>query len=133
MRYIPMPTDVAEKLSRELYHLTQPVAIRDPANITTHFYGWHIKKTDPTQCVVEMPDADSIPVHPASDTAEFVKLLNTSGIAGPERAALVKVITDNKNKRIDPNAVLPASWKAAAITKEQAIAGGFLPNPAKPL
>lgn len=131
-----MPTDVAEKLSQELYHLSRPAAIRDPRDVTTHWCGWIPREDDPTQCVLSVEDAEELPVHPQATLIELSKVYadeQTKGDATKgETDAIKATITGSKNQRLPVDDALTAKWKAAALTREQAIAGGWLPDMEQP-
>jgi len=136
MQFIPLPTAEAEKLSRELYALARPEAVRHPADVTTHLVGWIPRGDDPTQCVLELPDeVVSLPIHAQSTVTELAKIYaeaQTKGdIVAGEKTALEAIATMSKGQAIDAKQLLPAKWKNEALTKEQAIADGWLPDPEK--
>ncbi len=134
IQYIPLPTATAEKLSRELYHLSQPVAIRNPANVTTHYCGWHVKKTDATQSVLAVPDdADGLPVNAQALLAEiqtiYADAVTKLDATKVETDLLEAKIVDAKTqaKRLDPHDALILKWKLEALTKKGAEDLGYLP------
>jgi len=134
--FIPLATDEAEKLSRELYAIARPVSVRDPRDVTTHLVGWIPRADDPAQCVLELPDeVVDLPIHAQSSVTELAKIYaaaQTKGdIAKSEKDALEAVAATSKGQAIDAKQLLPAKWKAEALTREQAIADGWLPDPEK--
>ncbi len=133
-QYIQLPTATAEKLSRELYHLSQPVAIRNPANVTTQYFGWHVKKSDATLSVLAVPDnADVLPVHAQALLTEIQKIYAEARTkleaTKAETDAIEATIIDAKTQAttLDPNDALIAKWKQDALTRKGAEDLGYLP------
>jgi hypothetical protein len=130
MIYVPIHISAAEELSRQLYKLTQPDGVRDPSNTSQFYCAWHVHPQIPF-AALELPETDTIPIHLAADPSGLVAVLgpfvDQGQITQAELAGIVGAVQALGGQRFRPADMIPPSWAQYVLTREQAIAAGYLP------
>lgn len=132
MIYVPVHNNAAANLNSQLYKLTQPDGVRDPRNVSEFYCGMYVHPQIPFT-VLELPEQDTIPIHLAADPSGLVAVLQpfvTQGqITQEELDGIVGAVQMLAGQRFAPSSMIPPSWQQYILTREQAIAAGYIPQP----
>lgn len=136
MLYVPIRSSAAPYLSAAIYQLTRPPHLRDPKDVSTYYCAWYLHPTRPEVATLEIPESEQIPLHTAADGDALSDLLSvfvpTGELSQAEVDALVGAVTQLAGQRVQVAALIPASWQAFVMTREEAIAGGWIAQPSIP-
>lgn len=130
--YVPVHNDAAADLNRQLYKLTQPDGVRDPQNVSEFYCGMYVHPQIPFT-VLELPEEDTIPIHLAADPSGLVAVLGPfvaqGQITQDELNAIVGAVQMLAGQRFAPASMIPPSWQQYVLTREQAVAEGYISQP----
>lgn len=133
MIYIPIRSDAAANLSRAIYQLSQPPAVRDPNNVSCFYCEWIQHPTRPEVALIVCPESETVPVHVQADGALLEATL--APFAGVELTqvevdGLIAAVTAYAGSRIDVAALVQStSWGQWIMDYETALATGWIPEP----
>jgi hypothetical protein len=121
--YIPTAPHRALDLSKALYKIVNPNGDGLYAGVIFH--------QEPTQyALMQCRSVDVIPVSVAADPQPLIDALQPTvddgAITQAELDAIVQAVTDNAGQQVNLVDFIPASWLPMCMTKEQAIAGGWI-------
>lgn len=132
MIYVPIQKNAAEELNRQLYKLTQPDSLRDPNNVTELYCVMYEHPLIPFT-VLELPEEDTIPIHLAADPSGLVSVLGPfvaqQQITQAEVDGIIGAVQMLSGQRFAPASMIPPSWQQYVMTREQAVAAGYIPQP----
>jgi hypothetical protein len=132
MLYVPVHVDAAAELNRQLYELTQPDAVRDQRNASQFYCRMFVHPSIPF-AVLELPETDTIPIHLAADPSGLQAVLSPfvdqGQISKPELDGIVGAVSMLGGQRFRPADMIPPSWQQYVLTREQAIAEGYIEQP----
>lgn len=130
MLYVPIRSDAAPYLSAAIYQLTRPPHLRNQNDVSAFYCGWFVHPTRPEVATLEVPDSDYIPVHVEADADTLRQMLSvfvpTGEITQAEVDGITKAVTQYAGQQVAVAGFIPASWQAYVMTKEQAVATGWL-------
>lgn len=136
MIYILIKTDAAPYLSAAIYQLSRPLAIRDQADVSTYFCGWipHPTRTDVVS--LEFPESYDLPIHLQADSEALAGMLQyfvaTGDLQQAEVDGIAAAVVAYAGQTIDVAGLIPQSWLPFVMTREQAIATGWIAEPTFP-
>lgn len=137
MLYVPIRSDAAPYLSAAIHQLTRPQSVRDLRDVSAYYCAWHIHPTRPEVSALEIPELEDIPIHTAADADALGEMLAAFVASGELQQAevdgMVQAITSLAGQRIQVAALIPPSWQPFVMTREQAIATGWLAQPSLPI
>jgi hypothetical protein len=129
MIYVPVHIDAAAELNRQLYKLTQPDGVRDPNNVSEFYCAMYQHPSIPF-AVLELPETDTIPIHLAADPSGLATVLGPfvaqGQITQPELDGIVGAVSMLGGQRFRPADMIPPSWQQYVLTREQAVAAGYI-------
>jgi hypothetical protein len=129
---VPVHNDAATELNRQLYKLTQPDDVRDPRNVSEFYCGMHHHPLIPFT-VLELPEQDTIPIHLAAKPSGLVAVLGPfvaqQQITQAELDGIVAAVQALAGQRFAPSSMIPPSWQPYVLTREQAVAAGYISQP----
>ena len=132
MLYVPIHIDAAAELNHQLYKLTQPDGVRDPRNVSEFYCAMYQHPSIPF-AVLELPEEDTIPIHLAADPSWLAAVLSPfveqDQITQEELDGIIGAVTMLGGQRFRPANMIPPSWQQYVLTREQAIAEGYIPQP----
>ena len=124
--YIPVDPQLIEQLSRGLYKLIAPNREGLYAGIIWHPInaGWPL---------LQLRSVDVIPVSLAADTQPLVDVLTAfvagGGITQQELDGIVAGVQMSAGSQIVVADFIPPSWQQYVLTREQAVAEGYISQP----
>lgn len=130
--YVPVHIDAAAELNRQIYELSQPDAVRDPRNISEFYCGMYQHASIPF-AVLELPEEDTIPIHLAANGGGLSAVLGPfvaqQQITQAELDGIVGAVQALAGQRFAPSSMIPPSWRQYVLTREQAVAAGYISQP----
>jgi hypothetical protein len=123
--YIPVDPLLIEGLSRGLYKLVDP----DNEGL---FAGiiWHPGGTDAVWPLLQLREVDQIPISLQANTEPLAEVLQAfvevGGLTQPEVNNILAAVSVMAGEVVLVRDFIPESWQPYVMTKEQAIAGGWL-------
>lgn len=136
MLYIPIKSDAAPYLSAAIYQLSRPLAIRDQADVSTYFCGWCPHPTRTDVVTLEFPESYDLPIHLQADAEALANMLQyfvaTGDLLQEEVDGIAAAVVAYAGSTIDVATLIPPSWQPYVMTREQAIASGWLAEPTMP-
>lgn len=130
--FVPVHNDAAAELNRQLYKLTQPDGVRDPNNVSEFYCGMYVHPQIPFT-VLELPEEETIPIHLAADPSGLVAVLQPfvaqQQITQEELDGIVAAVQSLAGQRFAPSSMIPSSWQQYVLTREQAVAAGYISQP----
>jgi hypothetical protein len=134
--YVPIRSDAAAFLSAAIYQLTRPQSVRDERDVSAYYCSWSVHPTRPEVSVLELPESEDIPVHSKADGEALRQLLGffvpTGEITAEEVDGIADAVVTMAGQRVQVAALIPPSWQPYVMTREQAIALGWLAEPEMP-
>lgn len=122
--YIPVASvDVADRLSRGVYALSQPPGVRPADYISTHAFGW-VVHPETGDVRLELDTEQAIPCHVAADPSQLLTIIQDIATEA-ERAALAAYVASQVGKTVPLSALVPSTAMAEAQTREQLEAAGW--------
>lgn len=132
MLYVPVHNDAADELNRQLYKLSRPEALQEPENASQFYCRVFIHPQIPFT-VLEIPEEDTIPIHLAADASGLVAVLQPfvaqQQITQAELDGIIAAVQASAGQRFAPASMIPPSWQQYVLTREQAVAAGYIPQP----
>lgn len=136
MLCVPIRSDAAAYLSAAIYQLTRPQSVRDERDVSAFYCGWSVHPARPEVSVMELPESEDIPIHSKADGEALRQLLSMFVLTGEITAQEVDGIADAvvmmAGQRVQVAALIPPSSQPYVMTREQAIALGWIAEPEMP-
>ena len=117
--YIPIQgnAETADRLSRGVYRISQPVGYRPEDYRTTHAFSWLIHP-ETGAVMLALDPVQTIPCHVAADPSELLTIIADETTA-EERAMLVGVLRQFEGRAVPLQYLIPPQSMAKARTREQ--------------
>lgn len=132
MIYIPIRSDAAANLSRAIYQLTRPPAVRNPADVSCYYCEWIQHPTRAEVALVVFPESEEIPVHVQADGALLESTLAPFvgvELTQQEADAINGAVQALAGHKVDVADLIPASWQPYVMDYATALATGWIPQP----
>jgi hypothetical protein len=129
MPYVLVAPQHAEQLSRSIMRLLRPSHLRGEG--WTDLYCAVLTHPTNGQAALELPDAETVPIHVESDGTELAAMLSvfvTDGaLSQAEATGIVAAVQANAGKLVRIADFIPPSWSPYVMTHQQMVDGGWFP------
>lgn len=133
MPLIPVDPQLIEPFNRAIMRLLRPSHLRDERYVTDLYCPliWH---PDGVQWpLMDLPDTETVPIHVEATGAELNQLLAmfvaNNGITQAEADGITSAVASMVGTEVRLADMIPVSWQQYVLTREQAIAAGYISQP----
>ena len=132
MIYVLCATAAAPSLSAAIYQIERPPHLRDERDVSAYYCEWLVGP-DPAWCVLALPESEHIPVHVEADGALLQQMLaafvQDQALTQEEADGIIAAVQAAAGSTIAVAEFVPASWQPYVMTREAAIAAGYISQP----
>ena len=131
MIYVRISPATAEPFSRAIMRCLRPEHLRDAQKDTDKWCGVLYHPSN-GWAAVELPEAETVPIHLEADGHELAAVLDIfvqdEALIAQEAAGIVGAVQAMAGQQVNPAGLIPPSWQANVMTREQAEADGWFPE-----
>jgi hypothetical protein len=133
MPLIPIDPQLIEPFNQAIMRLLRPSHLRDERYVTD-YYCPVIRHPDGVQWpLLALPDTETVPIHVEADGAELEQLLAifvaNNGITQAEADGIRSAVASMVGSQVRLADMIPPSWQQYVLTREQAVATGYISQP----